>query len=153
MAAAGLSRRQQRLALIGIAATAATLRVAVVGVGPLLDPIRTDLGMSRSVAGLLTTIPYVCISLFAFAGMRVVARLGYGVLVQACLLVLALASLVRAVMPSASLLLLMTVPIGVAIALAGVALPGVVKRRFAERGGQVTAPGWPRWASAPPSRP
>jgi len=94
--------------------------------------------MSRPVAGLLTTIPYVCMSLCAFAGMRVVARLGYGVLVQACLLVLALASLVRAVMPSAGLLLLMTVPIGVAIALVGVALPPVVKHRFADRSGQVT---------------
>jgi MFS transporter, CP family, cyanate transporter len=128
-------RSHQRLALIGIVATAATLRVAVVGVGPLIDPIRADLGMSRPVAGLLTTIPYVCMSLCAFAGMRVVARLGYGVLVQACLLVLALASLVRAVMPSAGLLLLMTVPIGVTIALVGVALPSVVKHRFADRSG------------------
>jgi MFS transporter, CP family, cyanate transporter len=131
-------RSHQRLALIGIVATAATLRVAVVGVGPLLDTLRADVGMSRPVAGLLTTIPYTCMGLFAFAGMRVVARLGYGVLVQACLLVLAIASLVRAVMPSAGLLLLMTVPIGVAVALIGVALPPVVKHRFADRGGQVT---------------
>ena len=41
-------------------------------------------------------------------------------------------------MPSATLLLLMTVPIGVAIALAGVALPAVVKNRFSERSGKVT---------------
>ena len=138
MAATGLSGKQQRLALIGITAAAATLRVAIVGVGPLLDPIRDDLGMSRSVAGLLTTIPYVCMSLFAFAGMRVVAKLGYGRVMQGCLGVLALATLVRAFMPSATLLLLMTVPIGVAIALAGVALPAVVKNRFSERSGKVT---------------
>ena len=44
MAATGLPAKQQRLALIGITAAAATLRVAIVGVGPLLDPIRDDLG-------------------------------------------------------------------------------------------------------------
>jgi MFS transporter, CP family, cyanate transporter len=129
---------QQRLALAAIVAVAFTLRLAIVGIGPLVEEIRADLGMSRSVAGLLTTIPFVCMSLFAFAGMRMVARMGYGLLVQVCLLVLAVGSLLRAVMPDAALLLAMTVPIGVAVALAGVAVPPVVKERFASRGGKVT---------------
>jgi len=142
--AATAQRRNQRLALTGIVATAATLRFAVVGVGPLLDSIRVDLDISRSVAGLVSTIPYACMSLFSFAGMRVASRLGYGALTQACLLALAVASLVRAFMPGAALFLLLTVAIGVAIALVGVALPPVVKALFPSRGGQVTG----AWVSA-----
>lgn len=138
MVTAAPTAQDQRLALVGIVAAAATLRIAIVGIGPLLDAMRDDLGMSRSVAGLFTTIPFVCMSLFAFAGMRVVARMGYGRLVSACLLALALASLLRAVMPDVGLLLAMTVPIGVAIALAGVAIPPVVKELFSAHGGRVT---------------
>jgi len=138
MTVAGQVRPAGHVALAGIVAVAFTLRIAIVGIGPLLDPIRGDLGVSRAVAGLLPTIPFVCMSVFAFTGMRVVARLGYGPLVQVCLLVLAVASLLRAVMPTAGLLLLLTVPIGVAVALAGVALPPVIKHGFPRGGGRVT---------------
>src|SRR4051794_10689505 len=124
--------------LAGIVATALCLRIAIIGIGPLLETLRAALGMSAAVAGLLTTIPFACMSVFAFAGTRVAARLGYGRLIEACLLALALATLLRAVMPTAALLLVMTVPIGVATALAGVALPPVVKHRFAARGGAAT---------------
>src|SRR5690242_12955530 len=111
------SGNQSRSALAGILAVAVCLRIAIIGVGPLIDPVRDAFGTSHSVAGLLTTIPFVCMSVFAFAGRRMVAETGYGSLIERCLLVLAAASLVRALMPSALLLLLATVPIGVAIAL------------------------------------
>ena len=127
-----------RLALAGIIAAAICLRLAVIGVGPLIEPLRHSLGISRGVAGLLTTIPFVCMSVFAFAGPYVIARVGYARLIELCLLVLAITTALRAAMPTASLLLLMTVPIGVAIALAGVALPGVVKHGFSARGGAAT---------------
>ena len=138
MAVAAPVPPSRRAALGGIVAVALCLRLAIIGIGPLLEPLRHDLGISRGVAGLLTTIPFVCMSVFAFAGSRVAARLGYGRLIEVCLLVLALASGLRAIMPGAPLLLLMTVPIGVATALVGVALPAVVKHGFSDRGGAAT---------------
>lgn len=126
------------MAIAGIIAAAICLRLAIIGVGPLIEPLRHSLGISRGVAGLLTTIPFICMSVFAFAGTYVIARVGYARLVELCLLVLAITTALRAVMPTASLLLLMTVPIGIAIALAGVALPAVVKHGFARRGGAAT---------------
>jgi CP family cyanate transporter-like MFS transporter len=138
MAVAEASADRSRPALAGILAVAVCLRIAIIGIGPLIDPVRDAFGVSRGVAGLLTTIPFVCMSVFAFAGRRVVARTGYGSLIERCLLVLAAASFARALMPSAFLLLLATVPIGVAIALIGVCLPAVVKHRFAGRGGATT---------------
>lgn len=138
MAVAAHVPSSRRAALAGIVAAALCLRLAIVGVGPLLEALRHDVHISRGVAGLLTTVPFVCMSIFAFAGTRVIARLGYGRVIELSLLVLALASALRAIMPSAPLLLIMTVPIGVAIALIGVALPAVVKHRFADRGGAGT---------------
>jgi CP family cyanate transporter-like MFS transporter len=138
MATAASVPSSRRAALGGIVAVALCLRVAIIGIGPLLEPLRHDVGVSRGVAGLLATIPFVCMSIFAFTGTRVVARLGYGRLIEVCLLGLAIASGLRAVMPGAPLLLVMTIPIGVATALVGVALPAVVKHGFADRGGAAT---------------
>src|SRR4051794_5810968 len=138
MAVAARAPSTPRTVLAGIVAAALCLRLALIGIGPLLETIRHDVGMSRAAAGLFTTIPFVCMSVFAFSGTRVIARIGYGRLIELCLLVLAIASALRAVMPTAVLLLVMTVPIGIATALAGVALPPVVKHRFAERGGAAT---------------
>jgi CP family cyanate transporter-like MFS transporter len=126
------------MSLGGVVAVALCLRVAIVGIGPLLDPLRHSLGMSPGVAGLLSTIPFVLMSIFSFTGNRVIARLGYARLISLCLLTLGVASGVRALMPSAPLLLFMTVPIGVAVALTGVALPAVIKHGFEDRGGAAT---------------
>lgn len=138
MAVAAPARSSARTMIAGIIAAALCLRLAIIGIGPLIETLRHDVGMSRAAAGLFTTIPFVCMSVFAFSGTRVIARLGYGRLIELCLLVLAIASVLRAAMPTAPLLLIMTVPIGIATALAGVALPPVVKHRFADRGGAAT---------------
>lgn len=138
MAVAARTAVSPRTTLAGIVAAAVCLRLAIIGIGPLLEPLRHDVGISRGVAGLFTTIPFVCMSVFAFAGTRVVARVGYARLVELCLLALAIGSALRAVMPNAPLLLVMTVLIGVATALVGVALPAVVKHGFAQRGGAAT---------------
>ena len=54
------------------------LRPQVIGVGPLLPQIRDDLGISHGVAGLLSTIPVLCMGLFAPAGPWLARRLGQG---------------------------------------------------------------------------
>ncbi|MDO8483664.1 MAG: hypothetical protein Q7S35_01825, partial [Candidatus Limnocylindrales bacterium] len=44
------------------------LRPQLLAIGPLLPLIRDDLHLSASVAGLLTTIPVLCMGLFAPVG-------------------------------------------------------------------------------------
>ena len=51
------------LAALFLAALA--LRPQLVGVGPLLPEIEDDLGVSHAVAGLLGTIPVLCMGVFA----------------------------------------------------------------------------------------
>jgi len=109
------------------------LRPQIVGVGPLLPRIESSLQISHGVAGLLATIPVLCMGVFAPLAppmlRRYGSRLAIGVSLAAALAVAAL----RAVLPGAALILLFTVPVGVGIAIAGTLLPVVVKEERPER--------------------
>lgn len=112
---------------------ALTLRPQVVGVGPLLPRIGDGLDVSHAVAGLLGTIPVVCMGLFAPPAPVVGARLGTRAAIAGCLAAIAGFGLLRAIAPSAALVLLLTFPIGIGMGLAGALLPVAVKERFADR--------------------
>ena len=114
------------------------LRIALVGIGPVIEDIRADTGASSAVAGLLTALPILCMGVFAFAGRPLVMRFDARRLIAGCLVLIGAGTVLRAVMPSGLTLILATLPIGVGIALAGVALPPVVKDRFPTRAGLVT---------------
>ncbi len=49
------------------------MRPQILAIGPLLPLIRVDLGLPAGVAGLLTTIPVLCMGLFAPVGPRLAA--------------------------------------------------------------------------------
>lgn len=104
-------------------------------VGPLIDTIRADTGMSATVAGALGSIPFACMGIFAMAGAPFLLRFGARGLIAASLILLMVATVTRALMPTAALIVIATVPVGVAIALMGLALPGVLKLGFPRRTG------------------
>lgn len=61
-----ITRRQGRLfILIALLLAAVNLRLAVTSIGPVLTELRTGLGMSTTVAGLLTSVPVVCFAAIA----------------------------------------------------------------------------------------
>lgn len=62
--------------LVALLVAAFNLRLAIAVVGPLIDDIQADLGMSSAVVGLLTAIPFLCMGSFAFIGPGVIERLG-----------------------------------------------------------------------------
>jgi CP family cyanate transporter-like MFS transporter len=127
------SRREGLLLASALLLAAVALRPQLVGVGPLLPDIQDDLGVSHSVAGLVGTIPVLCMGLFApFAGL-VAGRWGLRAAMAGCLVAIAVAGLGRAVAPGAVVLLGLTLPIGIGMAVAGTLLPIAVKQRFAHR--------------------
>jgi MFS transporter, CP family, cyanate transporter len=109
----------------GLFLASLALRPQLLAIGPLLPSIRDDLGLPASVAGLITTIPVLCMGVFAPIGPRVAARLGPRLAFAWCLGLIAGFGLVRALVPSVELLMLATFGIGVGIGIAG-AVPSMV---------------------------
>ena len=103
------------------------------GAGPLLPDVQDDLGDSHAGAGLLGTIPVLCMGVFAPAAAPLARRWGLRSVVAASVAGVALFGLARAVAPGAPLLLLLTLPVGVGMAIAGALMPIAVKERFPDR--------------------
>lgn len=109
------------------------LRPQLVGIGPLLPEFEADLGVSHAVAGLLGTIPVMCMALFAPAAGPLTAWASLRTAIAACVGGVALLGLARAAAPGAALVLVLTVPLGVGLAIGGALLPVAVKARFTHR--------------------
>lgn len=109
------------------------LRPQLVGIGPLLPDIEADLGVSHAVAGLLGTIPVLCMGLFAPAAAPLTAWASLRTAIGGCVFGVAAFGIARAAAPDAGLVLALTLPLGVGLALAGALLPVAVKARFADR--------------------
>lgn len=124
---------------IALVSVAANLRLALAGVPPLVQLIVTDLQLSNAAAGVLTTLPVLCMGLFAPVAQWLSERFGSAPTVFAAVACLALGSLTRLGGSSLVALYSGTLLAGVGIAVAGTLLPRLVKTLFPpERVGLVT---------------
>jgi CP family cyanate transporter-like MFS transporter len=109
------------------------LRPQIVGVGPLLPRIQSSLGISHGVAGLLATIPVLCMGVFAPLAPPMLRRYGSRIAIGASLTAAGAFGVVRALVPGAPPVLILTVPLGVGIAVAGTLMPVVVRDEYPSR--------------------
>lgn len=119
--------------LVGLLLVGIALRPQLGGVGPLVPRIQHDLDVSHAVAGLLGTIPLLCMGLFAPRAAAVARRLGTARAIGAALGLVALFGALRAVVHEAWAVLVLTVPIGIGIAVAGTLLPLAVREFLPQR--------------------
>lgn len=133
-----LVRSGSVVAVVAILLAALNLRLAVTSVGPVLAEIRAGLGMSGTVAGLLTSLPVVCFASVGFAAPRLARRFGAATVIAAGLAVLTLGLIIRAYAPSTVLFVLFSAVALAGIAVVNVLLPMIVKERFADRAGMLT---------------
>jgi len=117
---------------------ALNLRGPVVAVAPVIQDIRADLGLSPSVAGLLTTIPVLCFALATPLASWLIGRLDPERAVTAALTGVLVGTVIRSG-GSAGALVVGTAVIGIAITIGNVVIPVVIRRDSApERVGIVT---------------
>ncbi|MEA1607357.1 CynX/NimT family MFS transporter [Pseudomonas spirodelae] len=112
---------------------ALNLRPSLTSISPLLNDIRSSVGMGFQMAGLLTTLPVVCMGLVALLSAQVEARLGEGRGIALGLLCILLACAVRGLIDHSVLLVCSALLGGLGIALIQVLVPGLIKRRFVGR--------------------
>lgn len=135
----GGGTRAGALLLVAIFAASLNLRAPLAVVPPLVPRIERELGLSGVAAGLITTLPVLCMGLFAPAAQRFAHRIGRELAVAWALAALVAGALLRLGGSEVWLLYAGTLVTGIGIAAAGTLLPGIVKQFYAGRVGAVTA--------------
>jgi MFS transporter, CP family, cyanate transporter len=127
-----------RLLVVGIVLSALNLRPAITSLGALLEEVRDGLGMSGSVAGLLTSVPPLCFAVIGVTAPRLARRFGPGAVVCAGMLAIATGLLVRPYAGSTAGFLAASALTLMGIAVSNVLMPVIVKRWFPDRVGSMT---------------
>ncbi|MFF7706016.1 CynX/NimT family MFS transporter [Pseudomonas sp. NPDC007930] len=125
------------LLLGALVLVALNLRPALSSLAPLLGQVATDLGLSAAQAGLLTTLPVLCLGLAAPLAPPLARRLGAERVVLWVLFALVAGILLRTAFGIAGLFM-GSVLSGASIGIIGVLLPGIVKRDFPQQAGTMT---------------
>ena len=124
--------------VVGVVLVALNLRSPIVAPAPVLGPIRADLGLSSTAAGLLTSLPVLCFAVAGPAASWVIRRLGPDSAVVLTLLGVLLGTVVRSTGPAATVFV-GTAVIGVAIMVGNIVVPVLIRRDVPwQRAGMVT---------------
>ncbi|MBJ7882493.1 CynX/NimT family MFS transporter [Gelidibacter salicanalis] len=134
----GLNKASRTLLLIGVLFVAINLRPALSSIGPLVDMIRNDVGLSDTLLGLLTTLPLIAFGIVSTITPLFTKRFGIGNTLLGALILLTLGIIVRSV-GGVFELYLGTILLGIAIAFGNVLIPALIKRNFPHKAGFVTS--------------
>ncbi|MEU8949790.1 CynX/NimT family MFS transporter [Streptomyces sp. NPDC048489] len=127
-----------RLVIVGIVLAALNLRPAITSFGALLEEVRDGLGMSGSVAGLLTSVPPLCFAVFGVMAPRLARRFGPGAVVCAGMAAITAGLAIRPFTGNAAGFLAASALALMGIAVSNVLMPVIVKRWFPDRVGSMT---------------
>lgn len=127
-----MRRMSAPLFLMVLILVALNLRPALSSLAPLLERITQQLGLGTLAAGFLTTLPVICLGLFAPLAPCLAQRLGPERTLSLALITLGIALWLRA-SDVIALLYLGTLLCGGSIGIAGTLLPAIVKREHPER--------------------
>lgn len=128
----------KRLIVVGIVLAALNLRPAITSLGALLEEVRDGLGMSGSVAGLLTSVPPLCFALFGVMAPRLARRFGPAAVVCAGMVAITAGLLIRPYIGGIPGFLIGSALALMGIAVSNVLMPVIVKRWFPDRVGSMT---------------
>jgi MFS transporter, CP family, cyanate transporter len=122
----------------GVVLVAINLRPAAASIGPVLDRIQAEAGLSSGWAGALATLPVLCFGLLAPLAPPLARRLGIHTAIAVAMWAL-LAGMVFRLIPGAGFLFVGTAVAGAAIATANVLVPVIVRRDFPDHTGTAMA--------------
>ncbi len=117
---------------------AANMRMTYTGIGALVPIIRTDLGMSATAAGMISTVPILVFAFICPLSSIVGRRVGIGRMIEAGLILIFAGSVLRAVLGTFGLFagtIVLSVGVGVMNAL----MMALIKLRFPHKPGIMTS--------------
>ncbi|MFF4700659.1 CynX/NimT family MFS transporter [Streptomyces chattanoogensis] len=134
----GEARWLSRIVIAGIVLAALNLRPAITSLGALLKEVREGLGMSGTVAGLLTSVPSLCFAVFGIAAPRLARRFGPGAIVCGGMAAIAAGLALRPFTGGTAGFLAASALALAGIAVGNVLMPVVIKSWFPDRVGPMT---------------
>jgi len=133
------SRHSQLLLIIAILAVALNLRPAIASIGPLLDMIELETGLSHTQSSLLTSIPVFMMGACALLARNFAYRMNERIGISLGVMLIFIACWLRYWQTEKHGLLLTATLIGIGIALAQNLMPAFIKRHFSMNTGRVFA--------------
>jgi len=130
--------KKKTILTLGIILIAFNLRPALTALGPLVSLIRTDMGLSNSVIGLITTLPLITFAVLSPIIPSIAYRWGNEVTLFLGIILLMMGILIRSV-DVLVIIFTGTVLIGIGIAFCNVLLPALIKEEFPSRVGLMTS--------------
>lgn len=106
------------------------LRSVILGVPPVLPMVRSDLGLSYTASGAITSLPLFCFALGSIPGAILANRFGARRLVAASMIGLVAGAVIRLAPPQRVWIFIGTVVLSLAIALAQPAIPFLIRTWF-----------------------
>ncbi len=98
--------------------------------GPLIPSIQHGLGTTHAIAGLLGTIPVLCMGIFAPLAAYLAARVGTRRAMTLALALIGFVGIARALSPTAWTVVLLTIPVGVGMGIGNAIAPIAVRERM-----------------------
>lgn len=140
MTAEATERRMSAvLLLVAVCLVGANMRPTITGLGPLLDQIGADTGMSAATLGVLAAVPLIAWALFSPVARELSQRYGQARVMLWSLTLLLAGTVVRSLQGPIAALWIGTALIGIALAIVNVLMPAIVKREFPGHVAGVTA--------------
>lgn len=124
------------LLLAAILLTALNLRTALASVSPVYSFIQEDLGIGRATAGLIVTLPVLCMAVFAPLATMVGHHLGRRAMILTSVVLIGVPTALR-VEGSLFVLFASAVAVGIGIATIQALMPEVVKQNFPDKSATV----------------
>ncbi|HEY4552531.1 MAG TPA: MFS transporter [Bacillaceae bacterium] len=123
--------------ITGVVFLASNLRAPITSVGPIVDAIRSSLGISNTAAGAITTVPLLAFALLSPFAPGFAKKFGMEMVLFFSMIILAIGHILR---PIGGIIPLYggTILIGVAIAVGNVLMPALIKKNFSQNLGVMT---------------
>lgn len=125
------------LLILGIIFVGANLRAPLTSVGPLVGFIKDDLGISNTLAGILTTLPLIAFALLSPFAPKLARRFGIEIVLLAAMGLLTVGIVLRSLAGEGALFT-GTACVGLAISVCNVLMPSIIKQKFPMQVGVMT---------------
>ena len=132
-----LTTKKTVLLIFAIFAVSLNMRPAITSIGPLLDIIRGQLSLTNAQVSLLTALPVICMGVFASLAPVLNRRFGLNATMIFMVAIIGVMTALRDFIPTYTMLLVSSIGVGIAIAIAGPLLSAMIKQNFPHRAGPV----------------